>query len=78
MPEVLPELQAYLGAQMPGQGLALGVLGGAWVVLIAKAIIVPPCDSPASGGVPGIMTSLLLVSGVRGLARCPQPKPYPA
>jgi hypothetical protein len=40
MPEVVSELQAYLGAQMPGQGLALGVLG-----------VVPPCDSPGSGGV---------------------------
>jgi hypothetical protein len=28
MPEVIPELQAYLGAQMPGQELAQ-VLGGA-------------------------------------------------
>jgi hypothetical protein len=31
MPEVVPELQAYLGAQMPEQGLAQGVLGGARV-----------------------------------------------
>jgi len=27
MPEIVRELQTYLGAQMPGQGLALGVLG---------------------------------------------------
>jgi hypothetical protein len=53
MPEVLPELQAYLQAQMPGQGLAREVLGGIQVS-IAKVIAVPPCDSPTSGGVLGV------------------------
>jgi hypothetical protein len=33
MPEVPPELLAYLGAQVPGQGLALGVLRGVQVSL---------------------------------------------
>jgi hypothetical protein len=33
MPEVVPELQAYLEGQMPGRGLALGVLGGVQVSL---------------------------------------------
>jgi hypothetical protein len=30
MPEVVLELQVYLGAQIPGQGLARRVLGGDW------------------------------------------------
>jgi hypothetical protein len=33
MPEVVPELQAYLGTQMPSQGLARGVLGDVQVSL---------------------------------------------
>jgi len=37
-------------------------------VLIAKAIVVPPCDSPASGGVLSTMASSLLFSGVSSLA----------
>jgi hypothetical protein len=38
-------------------------------VLIAKVIEVPPWDSPALGGVPGITkSSSLLLSGLSGLA----------
>lgn len=35
---------------------------------IAKAIVVSPCDPSASGGIPGIMTSSLLFSGISSLA----------
>jgi hypothetical protein len=56
MPEILPKLQVYLGAQMPGQGLALEVLQRRFSVRIAKAMVVPRWDSPA-GGVLGAMMS---------------------
>jgi hypothetical protein len=52
MPEILPKLQAYLGAQMPGQGLALG-----FSVRIAKTMVVPRWDSPASGVLGAMMSS---------------------
>ena len=64
MPEIVRELQTYLGAQMPGQGLALGGPRTRSGVLIAKAIIVPPCDSPASGGVLDTITSSMSLSGL--------------
>jgi hypothetical protein len=61
MLKVVPELQ------MPGQGLALGSSEGSGV-LIAKAIVIPPYDSPASGGVLGTITSSMSLSGVPGIA----------
>ena len=36
MPEILPKLQAYLGVQMPGQGLDLGFLRDALVSVELK------------------------------------------
>ena len=68
MPEAVPELQAYLGVQMPGQGSALGVSRRCSGVLIAKAIVIPPCDSLASGGVLGAIMSSMSLSGIPGLA----------
>jgi hypothetical protein len=55
---------------MLGQGLALGVPRRRSSIPIVKAIVIPPYDSPASGGVLDIITSSLLFSGVSGLAIC--------
>jgi hypothetical protein len=63
MLKVPPKLRAYL----EGSGLALGILGHARVSGIAKAIFVPPWDSPA-GGVLDIMMSSPPVYEVWGLA----------
>ena len=51
MPEVLPELQAHLGAQTPVYGSALGDPWRRTGVRIAKAIVVSSWDSPAGGEV---------------------------
>ena len=53
---------------MLGQRLALGVPRRRSSILIVKAIVIPPYDSPASGGVLDIITSSLLFSRVSSSA----------
>lgn len=46
MPEILPKLQAYLGVQMPGQGLDLGFLRDALVSVELKLWLYLPGIRP--------------------------------